>query len=65
DGKLALTMMSYKPNVSCRRPILLSDQGSIDVILRKVPATIGKLVFGRRGVPGVRVVLPLIYASGK
>ncbi|KAL8825501.1 MAG: hypothetical protein Q9170_007766 [Blastenia crenularia] len=51
--------------VDCRRPIILSDQGTIDEILRRIPATSTRSVFGRRGVPGVRVQLPLTFASSK
>lgn len=65
DGKLTLTMRSYQPNVQCRRPIILSDQGSSNEILRKMPANVGNTVFGRRGLPGVRVILPLTFTSSK
>lgn len=60
DGKLALKMMSYKPKVGCRGSIIL---GGTDEILRKMPAVSTRTTFGRRGVPGVRVLLPLTFTS--
>ncbi|KAL8941129.1 MAG: hypothetical protein Q9216_002428 [Gyalolechia sp. 2 TL-2023] len=65
DGKLTLTMRSYRPTVECRRPIIMSDQESSDEILRRMPAMAGNTVFGRRGIPGVRVTLPLTFTSSE
>ncbi|KAI4180410.1 MAG: hypothetical protein LQ346_007001 [Caloplaca aetnensis] len=63
DGNLSLTMRVYKPTVSCRRSINLGGSSFINEILRKMPAVSTRTVFGRRGVPGVRVLLPLTFTS--
>ncbi|KAL9030659.1 MAG: hypothetical protein Q9196_001246 [Gyalolechia fulgens] len=65
DGKLILTMRSYQPNVQCRKPIIISDQASSDEILRRMPAMAGQTVFGRQGLPGVRVILPVTFTSSE
>ncbi|KAL8725607.1 MAG: hypothetical protein Q9166_007242 [cf. Caloplaca sp. 2 TL-2023] len=63
DGRLTLTMKSYVPNVTCRGPLILSGSTFTDEILRRMPAVSPRIAFGRRGVPGVRVVLPLRYTA--
>ncbi|KAI4113161.1 MAG: hypothetical protein LQ345_005794 [Seirophora villosa] len=63
EGKLALTMMAYEPEVRCRGPIVLSGSTATDEILRKMPAPSTRTTFGRRGIPGVRVLLPRTYIS--
>ncbi|CAL8574451.1 hypothetical protein XPA_000410 [Xanthoria parietina] len=63
DGRLSLTIRSYIPTVSCRGPLLLYGSQYIDQLLRRMPAESTRTDFGRRGVPGVRVVLPLRYNS--
>ncbi|KAL8649042.1 MAG: hypothetical protein Q9210_004632 [Variospora velana] len=62
-GRLALTMMSYKPEVRCKGLVILDDLVVTDEILRKMPAPSTRTTFGRPGVPGVRVALPRVYIS--
>lgn len=57
-------MRSYVPTVTCRGPLILASPQYSDEILRRMPASPGRIAFGRRGVPSVRVVLPVRYNSG-
>ena len=65
DGGLSLSIRSYVPTVSCRGPLLLYHSEHMDQILHRMPAASSRIAFGRRGVPGVRVVVPLRYNAGK
>ncbi|KAL8867329.1 MAG: hypothetical protein Q9174_005732 [Haloplaca sp. 1 TL-2023] len=61
DGKLALQMKSYSPTVKCSEDLLVAHRAYMEEILRKMPASQLNVKYGRRGVPRVRVRLPLTY----
>lgn len=63
DGGLSLKMMSYRPVVSCRGTLSFTGQRNMKEIMKKMSAENVKRNFGRRGVPGVRVLLPLKFTS--
>ncbi|KAL9580216.1 MAG: hypothetical protein Q9212_004627 [Teloschistes hypoglaucus] len=63
SGRLSLTMMSYRPVVSCRGYLSFTGQKNMAEIMKKMSAEKAKRNFGRRGTPGVRVALPLKFTS--
>ncbi|KAL8956959.1 MAG: hypothetical protein Q9183_006178, partial [Haloplaca sp. 2 TL-2023] len=63
NGQLGLNMMAYSPTVKCGDDLFAAQDAYMGEILRKMPASKLSVTYGRRGVPRVRVRLPLIYPS--
>ncbi|KAL8771245.1 MAG: hypothetical protein Q9194_004938 [Teloschistes cf. exilis] len=63
SGGLSLKMMSYRPVVSCRGYLSFTGGKNMEEIMKKMSAENVKRNFGRRGLPGVRVVLPITFTS--